>query len=444
MRTLISLLLVTIFLYNSANAKNAKKPELDNEKVHLIKLEKEVNSEFKSAYLEGTLESGELKLKVEGLSILQRVMINIVAADPNQPIDIVLLKNHWDDVVADKKNLGGLFEKSFHVYGNFGIKISSKYPEAKFYVAVFTSPELKPSLQHLFYPADQYTDDDSNTEISTVNTIAPYSNNNNLLMYVIAFLLFIIILLLILFLFRRQKSSVATILILFFFCFNADAGVFKMNAKKWQEVRKVLEIKDMTNMNDFVKTMVDLNKKAFKIESILKNLLSESNKLHVPSIDPRGLPSLPSSCIQAANRVMAQGIQAREENIVGEENIQKHACQCLEAAYEEFYDLYLLFEQLRIIKEDIVKSTDAAIAFGDNVSGGHFVSGLAWQKERKGIVASMDVFYETYDNKLLEFLERLHANLQEIDKCEHELGFSNWYRRVGFMYYQFTKVRYER
>lgn len=439
MKTRILIGLLIILTVNSVYGTNPKQKELDNNNVHTIKLEEEGKDGFKAGYVEGELENGSLKLKVDGIAVLEKVKLNILAADPSLPIDISLVKQNWEDVVDNESNVTTLFDRSFHVYGNFGIIVTSKFPNAKFYVGVFTSPELKPSLGHLFYPAEEYVDTDSDHSSAVAVSNNHSNTSNSMLMYIIAVFLFIIILLLLAFLLRKRKGVITTILIIGIFSFQAQAGIMPMSKQKWNGLRSALNIGDMSDINTFRKTILDLNLKAFKLSSILENLLSQSNKVHVPSIDPRGLPSLPSSCYAVSQRVMG-----RIGNPTSGMSDEDKACACLALAYEEFYEVYMLFEKLRIIKDDVEKSTKASVAFGDNVSGGHAVSGLAWQAERVKIMEAMDKMYEAYDDKLLEFMERMHENLQEIDKCEHELGFPNWYRRVGFMYYQFTKVRYER
>jgi len=436
MRT--QLAIAFIFLWFATFANNPKK-ELDNNNVYDIILSEGEEEEFRTGYVECELENGQLKLRVSGIEILQKVRLEIVAADPNQPIDIQLLKENWDDIVFDEKNVTDLFKKTFHVYPQFGIKVNSKYPNAKFYVAVFVSPELQAPLSHLFYPANEYVDDDTNkSQASAIGPTDSSSNRNSMLMYIIAFLLLIIILLLMIFLFKKNKKVISfSVCLLMISIGQINAGIRPMSAKDWTGLRATLGMNDMTDIKQFQKMIAKLNSQTIKLTDITKSLLSANNRKHIPSIDPRGLPSLPSSCYEVAKQVMDQNNKSSlSENSAG--------CKCLEVAYEKFYDNYIWFEKLRIITEDVKKSTEASIAFGDNVSGMHGVSGLAWQAERVKIMASMEVFDETYDKKFLEFSEELHTILQDIDKCEHDLGFPNWYRKVGFMYYQFTKVRYER
>ena len=91
---------------------------------------------------------------------------------------------------------------------------------------------------------------------------------------------------------------------------------------------------------------------------------------------------------------------------------------------------------------DTKKVTDFGISFGDNFSGIHGVSGLAWQTERAKVIKSIEKFDKTYNSKYKELIDKLYNTLIWIDDCEKQLGYENWYSHSGFIYYEFMKVRY--
>jgi len=129
----------------------------------------------------------------------------------------------------------------------------------------------------------------------------------------------------------------------------------------------------------------------------------------------------------------------------GENQDNSKGCECLENAYDDLEVIRYQFEKLRIIYNSQEKITKYAISFGDDVSpltGG--LGGLAWQKERMKILKGMEKFYKAYDKKHLYFVNQLKDNLKEIEKCEAQLDFENWYSRVGFLYFNFMKDKYKR
>lgn len=123
----------------------------------------------------------------------------------------------------------------------------------------------------------------------------------------------------------------------------------------------------------------------------------------------------------------------------------EEACNCLDRAYIELDKRRLNLERLRIIYSHSMKKINAGIAFGDNVSGVHGVSGLAWQSQKMIILKeSIPTLNKAYDDKYAEMIEALEENLLEIDRCERLLGYENWYNHAGFIYYQFMADKYKR
>ncbi|QLG45930.1 hypothetical protein [Costertonia aggregata] len=124
----------------------------------------------------------------------------------------------------------------------------------------------------------------------------------------------------------------------------------------------------------------------------------------------------------------------------GSEN--KEGCDCLARAYDNLHEQRYRLEKLLKIGQHTKKVTDFGLSFGDNFSGIHPVSGLAWQKERAKVLKSIEEFDKTYKNKHNELTQRLYNVLLEIDACEKKLGEENWYSKYGFIYHEFMKQRY--
>jgi len=117
---------------------------------------------------------------------------------------------------------------------------------------------------------------------------------------------------------------------------------------------------------------------------------------------------------------------------------------CYEGAISSLTTVRRSLAQLTCIYSNTKTFIESAIAFGDNASGVHAVSGLAWQAERVGIMESYDGLKEAYDKKYVELMESLEKNLQEIGQCENQYGYEDWYGRFGFIYYEMMKEKYKR
>lgn len=118
-------------------------------------------------------------------------------------------------------------------------------------------------------------------------------------------------------------------------------------------------------------------------------------------------------------------------------------CQCLAAAYAKLENNRYYFRKLDGIYRTTKQLKDNSIALGDNTSGIHAVSGMAWQVQRANILKSYAEFEQAYRDQYKNLTKDLHDTLMEIDRCEKLLGFENWYGIAGFIYYDFMKARYQ-
>lgn len=120
-------------------------------------------------------------------------------------------------------------------------------------------------------------------------------------------------------------------------------------------------------------------------------------------------------------------------------------CQdCYQGAINNLTTIRRSLARLSCIYSNTKSFNDAAISFGDNVSGIHAVTGLSWQYERAGIIEQFTKFENTYDRKYGELMTALQRNLQTIGSCENEHGMQDWYQKAGFIYYELMKEKYKR
>jgi len=118
--------------------------------------------------------------------------------------------------------------------------------------------------------------------------------------------------------------------------------------------------------------------------------------------------------------------------------------QCYTGAYRELAFLRRQLGRLSCIYNNTKRFNEAAIAFGDNTSGIHAVTGLSWQSARAGIIETYDHFKQTYDNKYAGMMEGLQKALMDISRCEGQYGQADWYQRFGFIYFEMMKEKYKR
>ena len=121
------------------------------------------------------------------------------------------------------------------------------------------------------------------------------------------------------------------------------------------------------------------------------------------------------------------------------------ACQtCYTGAYHQLTFIRRQLARLRCIYINTRTFNQSAIAFGDNTSGIHAVTGLSWQSARAGIVEEYNHFKQTYDNKYEGMMGTLQQALMDISHCEDQYGQRDWYQRFGFIYFEMMKEKYKR
>ena len=120
-------------------------------------------------------------------------------------------------------------------------------------------------------------------------------------------------------------------------------------------------------------------------------------------------------------------------------------CQsCYTGAYRELSFIRRQLARLSCIYNNTKKFNQAAIAFGDNASGIHAVTGLSWQYARADITAAYESFKHTYDTKYEGMMGSLQKALMDISRCEGQYGSADWYARFGFIYFEMMKEKYKR
>lgn len=143
-----------------------------------------------------------------------------------------------------------------------------------------------------------------------------------------------------------------------------------------------------------------------------------------PNYEPPGAPTIPVHCEVSGG----------------------NACRaCYQGAYDKLNFVRHYLEVLRGIYGATKRYTDAAIAFGDSMSGLHGGFGIAWPPQRKGIQDAFEKMGKTYDEKYKGYMEELLEGLQELGACEKQyFDEDDWYSRYGFIYYTYMSDRYRR
>ncbi len=118
--------------------------------------------------------------------------------------------------------------------------------------------------------------------------------------------------------------------------------------------------------------------------------------------------------------------------------------ECYRSAMGQLNFIRRQLGRLGCIYQNTKNFNNAALAFGDNASGIHAVTGLSWQYARGEIVQTFNHFKGTYDRKYIDMIGALENALKAIDRCEAQYGQDGWFQRSGFIYLEFLKDKYRR
>ena len=393
---------------------------------------------------------------VKGHDLFQFIDVYVFTLDTTEELLVDIVTDNWATANKSKNTKNepeGIVNFKFRTVGNFGIKITNNSTKKTNYsVVVSATPPVKSYLNSPFRTLTEKDKIPASTSTNQVANTTDDSNtattNSQTLLYIIIGLLAGIIIMLAL---RKKKSTINMLLLLlslslFSKTIYAQNGLSTAQlytlgnmlddkeGKKYMEnmVREQMQQNGETSATDFRRGLDKFNSVASDIQGKLstathvynsakelydsyENLSSCINSAPLP-----GLPKVPSFCVD------------------------NNCKNCFLDAREQFNQLRYKFEKLQAIYNCTKRFSKAAIAFGDNASGIHAVTGMAWQVERIKIEKSVISLDKAYVKKRAQFLRELQNTLQQMDTCEAQFGLPDWYDRFGYLIYDFIEMRYHK
>ena len=137
---------------------------------------------------------------------------------------------------------------------------------------------------------------------------------------------------------------------------------------------------------------------------------------------------------------------AQNDNALMPSNCDEtQGCQeCYARHVESFNTNRLTLARMWCLYTNTKNFNDKAIAFGNTMSSAVPASGLGWMNAKKMIDDAYTKFKATYDSKSVEILGYLQGNMKNIGLCEQQFGVTDWYQKVGFMYFEMMQLKYKR
>ncbi len=381
---------------------------------------------------------------VAGCNMLQFIDVYIFSnfGSPNFKVDLV--RNTWGDIESSETTgsaKNGIINFKLRAEGDFGFKVYPGNDKINYTMVVYASPVIEEYMGSPFKPATESDLEGSDNNASSSGGSS--SGSGNTILYIILG----VALLVIGFLASKVMSKNKAGIILFILGMSIPSNVLAQGAGEIDleiEIEEV-DLDDIRNLQ-YRERLREIGEELFDdagdtIDEGLDRLgevgdIIEDDERYrrvrdlydsyvglgdcINSVPPPGMPRVPSFCETA------------------------ECGSCFTEARDALNHSRYTFERLKTIYSCTKTFTDRAIAFGDNVSGVHGVSGLAWQAERTKIMKSIKQLQKTYDKKYMDLLRAQKNALMKLNDCEAQHGIQDWYDRFGYMYYEFTAMNYKR
>lgn len=376
---------------------------------------------------------------VAGCNMFQFIDVYIFSnfGSPNFKVDLV--RNNWGDIESSQ-NTGsannGIINFKLRAEGDFGFKVHPGAEKINYTIIVYASPVIQDYLGSAFRKA---TDSDIKGEEASGGTTGSGGGSSNTILYIALGVALLVIGFLAAKVLSRKKAAVLLLMMSLSLPTNGwaqtpgELGVTEVDYEDIRNRRYLEELRDLgeelfddagatideglDRLGD-VGEIIEDDERYRRVRDLYDSYVGLGDCIN--SVPPPGMPTIPSFC---------------ETDECG---------NCFKGAREVFNQNRYTFERLKTIYTCTKTFTDRAIAFGDNVSGVHGVSGLAWQSEKRKIEKSVKDMQTAYDNKYRELLEDQKNALMMLNDCEAQHGIPDWYDRFGYMYYEFTALNYRR
>ena len=443
---LVKILLLCSVLYLGVSPSYAQPFTLDEEiKPQKLELQPDNRKGHEGGKFLATLSSVDSTkyYYVKGHTMFQFVDVLVQAYTDQQSLQVALVNDNWKDVIEQQSTQtaqDGIVHFKIRSYSSFGLKVHSPSGERVNYSIIVQAS--KPHKTYLGSPFTKIKESEMTASGAAADSTDD-SGGSNLWLYILLGVAILIIGVLAGKLLGRKAAMLVWFISLPLQAIpqsNATPGFFHQeqyyngedleNGKFEDDLRRGLGAG--YNPSD---DMEKLNKKLKSIKDFLDNAVNLYKSYTglgacMKSTPPPGEPRIPSFC----------AIPTTDAGFEDDSN----CAGCFLSAREQFNNVRYLFEQLATIYKCTKTFSNAALSFGDNASGIHGVSGLAWQNERRKIEKSILELEQAYDKKYAELLQSLADSMMKISECEAKFGVEDWFDRFGYMYFEFMKDKYKR
>ncbi|NND62937.1 MAG: hypothetical protein HKN48_07050 [Flavobacteriaceae bacterium] len=409
----------------------------ENIKPVQLELQEDKNMEgAQSVVANVTMETDPQFFFVKGVNMFQFIDVYIFSNFGKPNFKAELVRNTWNDVEESEStgsSENGIINFKLRTEGDFGFKVLPTGNKINYTIVVYASGPIQDYLGSAFKKANK-SELEEGSGASNNSGSSSSGGSSNTLLYIILGVALLVIGFLAAKLMNKGKAGLILVFLLLGIGqisaqgVNGTFGSGSLGDGSYEDwlreeagdlIEDGVEALDegLDRLGD-VGEIIENDERYRRVRDLYDSYVGLGDCIN--SAPPPGMPRIPSFCETA------------------------DCGSCFEEARRELNHSRYTFERLKTIYKCTKTFTDRAIAFGDNVSGVHGVSGLAWQAERVKIEKSVKDLQKTYDQKFTELLEAQKRALMALNDCEAQYGIPDWYDRFGYMYYEFTAMNYKR
>jgi hypothetical protein len=384
----------------------------------------------------------------KGLSIYSPVIAEVYKGNPAQTMQVSLHKWNWKEAsrkgTTDEK---GLWMEKFKSENDFGIMVVKKGGAAVYNLFVWAGEELKLNLTSPFVTYEEY--EKGVSKPANEKTAEKKSKKNNTLLYIIGgvalavFAAFVVL--------RKNKGKKGLMILFLFISFSIANGqnIGDMIDETLEKLNVAREGATPLNPEDFVRQPSDpehesLTANFSRFQSALSavntglELLSTAMNIYASAID------FYSALTVLDNGECTPDFSQSAEAMIPSNCLGNNDCMaCYNDAMKKLDGNRQSLARMMCIYTNTKNYKDMAIALGNSIAGIPG-AGFGWGPAKRTIEGSYENFKRTYDRKYQEFMTAVHEALTKISNCEQRYGMRDWYRRFGFMYFEFLQQKYKR
>jgi hypothetical protein len=441
-----TMLFATVFLAAVVNAEPLDFKQ-DQPKAQQLILRNDAKLGEMVGRIEGTADEAGKRFFLKGLNVMSPLVIQVLAKDPEEPVDVSLHRFFWTDKDrSGTTNEEGRWGFAGRVHDEVGIWVSAAESSEFYILAWHGAPAPQAFGTGIFVPADSAETGSSWTTTLITVVLA-------LLILAVAYLLIKT---------RRADAAASLVLIALIASPESNAEADFSTRLSGVEADLLSAIVTYTEMIGNVQGQIDImdgqvGNLQFDVLEMRNDLAANSDRIDTNAAEDRNLRRMivdVMSQLEALETLHEADRSAIPDAGHGGVPPMPTSCRdidspcgvCFNNANRRLETRLRQFEKLRVLYDGLVYSfIDHVVQYGDARSGWHQLEQARWYEVKLDMAQQRSAMNASYGAKFDEFMVDLNDILIALDECESEHGvIDHWYEAYGHTFYESFRAVYSR